>query len=106
MTKTLTLKTGDKVIVIFEANFYIAGSNYGRFLINAGGSPIAFEGRASNDSSGASSSRTHLKTFIAIYEALADGDITFNVTWKTGIGSGNFKIYGNDRKLILEHIHS
>jgi hypothetical protein len=106
MTKTLDLSAGDKVIMIFEANFWVAGSNYVRLRMQADGAQIAFEGRASNDSAAASNSRTHLRTFVAIYEAVVDGAVVFNVTWKTGIGAGNAKIYGNVRKLILEHIHS
>jgi hypothetical protein len=106
MTYTLALSTGDKVIITFMANFWIAGSNYVRFLINADGVAISFEGRTSNDSAASSNSRTHLRTFVAIYEAVADGNVTFNVTWKTGVGAGNAKIYGNVRKLVLQHIHS
>ena len=104
MTYTLDLEEGDKVIIMFEANFYISPVNYGRFRIEAGGAAITFNAKISNDSSSASSTRTHLKTLIGKYEATIDETIIFNVTWRSN-GTDNLWNTDVERKMIIQHIH-
>ena len=104
MTKTLTLSTGDKVKITFEAVIYIPAASYAFLRIRANGvTNTPFDERIGTQSTNSGTVRRRIRNIHDFYEAVADGDVTFVVQWKK-VGAAT--IYGNEWKLIMEHIHS
>lgn len=106
MTKTLTLETGDIVIITFQADFKPSTDSAVYFRIKAGDTVLGY--RAQWGTSATSVSLRDIRTSMLqrIYTATADGDVTFVTEWKL-YGSGDtMAIRSNDREMSLIHIHS
>lgn len=105
MTKTLSLLTGDKIIVIFQADYWIGAMVWCDTAIRAAGTKISNDVRWGNYSASFSMTYNRYGVIVkATYIAVADGDITFDIVAKSNVGGTAPWIY-NARKLTLIHIH-
>ena len=106
MTKTLDLEAGDKVLLTFEANFVVSPSPsapIGYVNLFADASQLLYNAQISiSENCSSSPNRHNQRSFHAVYEAVIDETVTFTAQWKSG---GGFWIYGNERKMIITHIH-
>lgn len=104
MTETLSLLTGDKVILTLQIDYYIAMVAYVYTAIRADGIKISNDVRWGNYSSGSSTTYSRYgAVVIATYTAIADGDVVFDAIAKSY--NGGAQNLSNTRKMILEHIH-
>lgn len=104
MTKTLTLSTGDKVIIDFIGEAYIGSINYIETKIQAGGidiTPVIRNGTYLS-SAGSEQSRIGIVAH-AIYTAVSDGDVTFQVLSRRY--SGTTYWVDDRRQLTFQHFY-
>jgi len=104
MTKTLTLSTGDKVIIDFIGEAYIGSLNYIETKIQAGGADITPVIRNGTylTSAGSEQSRIGIVAH-AIYTAVSDGNVTFQVLSRRY--SGTTYWVDDRRQLTLQHFY-
>ena len=102
MEKTLTLTTGDRVIISFVGEAYVGSICYVEVVVRAAGVEISPRIRNGTYYNSGSSTYSKMSMVVeAVYTAVADGDVTFDIYCDTN-QSGRYWS-STRRQMILQH---
>lgn len=103
MTKTLSCKAGDKLIVSFDGSFLLSGGKWCNFNIEVGGVEVGNK-EYIYQSAGVAGTLYRPASITRAYEIPSDGDYTIKA--RIYSASGSPQLFSNYRTMTVQHINS